>query len=79
MKKAQGFSLKLIITAVISLVTLIILLSIFTGKLNIFGENIKDCASKGGLCVEQGECEPYRLLSTASCDQGEICCMEELT
>ena len=81
MKKAQGFSLKLIIVAVISLVVLIIMISMFTGELKIFGENIKDCSSKGGICVELGECESYRLLSAASCNEGDIkreCCMEDM-
>ena len=76
MKKAQDFSLKIVMIAVISLIVLIILLSMFTGKINFFKDNIKDCASKGGTCREQGECETYQILSAATCSEGEDCCME---
>ena len=79
MKKAQGLSLKVIIVAVISLIVLIVVTAIFTGKISIFGENIKDCSSKGGVCVEQGECETYQILTAASCSEGEVCCVEGLT
>ena len=78
MKKAQGLSLKMVVIAVISLVVLIVLIAIFTGKIGIFGENLTDCSSKGGNCVSQGQCESYKLISTATCSEGEVCCMGSL-
>ena len=78
MKKAQGLSLNIVVIAVISLVVLIILIAIFTGKIGIFGENLKDCSSKGGKCVSRGQCESYQLISTATCSEGEVCCMGDL-
>ena len=49
-KKAQGISLETIIIAVISLVVLIVLYFIFTGKLTLWGSDI-DKSTKGGTCI----------------------------
>ena len=78
MKRAQGLSLNVIVVAVISLVVLIVLIVIFTGKIGVFGENIKECSSKGGKCIEKNDCETYKIISTATCSEGEVCCMEDL-
>ena len=50
-KKAQGISLETIIIAVISLVVLIVLYFIFTGKLNLWGSDV-DKNTKGGKCTD---------------------------
>ena len=39
-KKAQGISLNVIIIAAIGLVVLVLLVAIFTGRINIFGQNL---------------------------------------
>ena len=78
MKRSQELSLRIIVVGAISLVVLIVLIAIFTGKIGILGENIKECSSKGGKCVGLGECESYKILSTAICSEEKVCCMESL-
>ncbi|MFH1682178.1 MAG: hypothetical protein ABIA37_00115 [Candidatus Woesearchaeota archaeon] len=79
MKKAQGNTFWIIITAVIALIVLIILLLIFTGKTTILEAGLLSCESKGGDCTTStgNPCPSGFLESSAfSCkDTTKICCL----
>ena len=47
-KKAQGISLNVIIIAAIGLVVLVLLVAIFTGRINVFGKGV-DATSEVGV------------------------------
>jgi hypothetical protein len=49
MKKAQGISINVIIIAAISLVVLVILIAVFTGRMSIFGIGL-DATQRGATC-----------------------------
>ena len=46
-KKAQGISLNVIIVAAIGLVVLVLLVAIFTGRINIFGKGVSEAETVG--------------------------------
>ena len=46
-KKAQGISLNVIIVAAIGLVVLVLLVAIFTGRINIFGKGVSEVETAG--------------------------------
>jgi len=50
-KKAQANTFWIIIGAVIALIVMIVLLLMFTGKVNILETGLVDCEAKGGTCV----------------------------
>lgn len=65
-KKAQGLSFNVIVIAALALITLLVVLGIFTGKFGEFSKDIKSCAIKGGTCKELcGENE--REFESATC------------
>jgi len=80
-KRGQGISLHTIVIAAIALIVLIILVFIFTGRINIFGEGLEDCASKAGgvrKCAE--DCSEtygkgYVPIPGTDCDP-EMCCVK---
>lgn len=49
--KGQGDTFWVVIGAVIALVVLVVLILIFTGKMNLFEKGLGDCGGKGGFCV----------------------------
>lgn len=56
-KKSQGLSINMIIIAAIGLIVLVILLAIFTGRINIFNKDfLGTCQEQGGICSQKGEC-----------------------
>jgi len=52
-KKAQGISMETIVVAVIVLFVLAVLLLVFTGRINIFGIGLKECATMQGQCQDK--------------------------
>ena len=82
MKKAQGISLTTIVIASLSLIVLVVLVLIFTGRMSLFGLGMdtteKDCANlcKGGGYAQGGS------VKDATCSLGEteqsfpkvVCC-----
>lgn len=87
-KKAQGLSLTIIIVAVIALIVLVVLVAVFTGRLGKFSIGVKDCAAKGGKCLEAGRnsCNEYNTadkkwapLRGTNCptttNEKDICCI----
>lgn len=85
-KRAQGISINVIIIAAIALIVLVVLVFILTGRLQIFGEGLDDCESKGGRCMgaaydietRQPKCpkEGYIPIPGAKCGTTQICCMK---
>ncbi|MBI2668534.1 hypothetical protein HYX14_01700 [Candidatus Woesearchaeota archaeon] len=66
MRKADANMWWIIIGAVIALVVLIVLMVIFTGKVNPLSLEIASCESKGGECVSSTECKQDQgIISTA--------------
>lgn len=57
MKKGQGLTMDVIIIAAISLVVLVVLVAIFTGRLGGFTSSIKDCGAQGGTCMMEDACK----------------------
>ena len=56
MKKAQGLSLTTIIVAAIAIIVLVVLIAIFTGKINIFGDEYSDTTEEAtsDVCSPDG-------------------------
>ncbi|MBT4651447.1 hypothetical protein HOC13_02890 [Candidatus Woesearchaeota archaeon] len=50
--KGQGRTFWIVVTAVIALVVLVVLLLIFSGKVNILESGLLNCENKGGACVQ---------------------------
>ena len=75
-KKAQGMSLQLIVIAVLVLVVAVVLISIFTGKANLFRKGISGCAEIGGKCqyTSDSPCEGAQIEATG-CLEDQICCV----
>lgn len=55
MKKAQGLSLNVIIIAALSIVVLVVLVAILTGRISLFSQGIadSDTTSKQAICMSQ--------------------------
>lgn len=50
-KKGAEIALNVVIIAVISLVVIVLVIAIFTGKLNLLSVKSGDCAVQGGKCA----------------------------
>ena len=50
LRKGQGLPINVIIIAALLLVTLIVVLGIFTGKFGKFSRDVESCTIKGGIC-----------------------------
>ena len=59
MKRAQGISIRVIIVAVLAIVVMLVLIAIFSNKINLFSANALDCDSKGGTCFST--CDPNEI------------------
>jgi len=59
-KKAQSLPLNTIVIAAISLIVLVILIMIFTGRLSIFGIGVNKA-------TEKTTCESYKISDTSVC------------
>jgi len=80
-KKGAEMSLNVIIIAAITLIVLIILVFIFTGRMNIFGKGLEDCYSKGEGADCGVDCgEGYVKIPGTDCDDKAIpqrgCCIK---
>ncbi len=86
-KKAQGLSINVIIIVAISLIVLVVLVAIFTGKLGGFTKTIGDttgdatklCSAQtpiAGTLKLQSECTTGRIVTSSdSGSAGKICCI----
>jgi hypothetical protein len=55
-KKGQELSINVIITAVIALIVLVLLVAIFTGRINIFQEGIEEYVLEEKNCTTKDIC-----------------------
>lgn len=65
-KKAQGLSFNVIVIAVLTLITLVVVLGIFTGQFGKFSKDVESCSLKGGFCKDNCA-ENERELESAVC------------
>jgi len=84
MKKGD-ISITTIIVAAIALLVLIVMIAIFSGKINIFSQGYSDsttsakqnvCGANGGICMPEGECSGGGPSGTnwIDCSSTEVCC-----
>lgn len=66
-----------IIAAVIALVVVLVLLSIFIGKSTDVRRGLSDCEGKGGICTSPGDSCPENTLGSSSfdCSSNGDCCI----
>ncbi|MDB4303375.1 hypothetical protein N9934_01110 [Desulfosarcina sp.] len=57
LKKKGELTFTQIVGAVLALFVLVIVLVIFGNNFNIIGNDLAQCSSKGGTCVEEGQCK----------------------
>jgi hypothetical protein len=72
MKKGVAMSFEVIVAAVLAIVVLIVLMLLFSGKINIFAKHTEDCSSMGGTCRPKADCNaeaPYK------CSGDDVCCI----
>ncbi len=81
MKKAQGMSIRIIIIAVLAIVVMLILIAIFSNKINMFSANAMNCESKGGQCLSSCSSNEIIILGTScnfdSTPENDKCCIKE--
>lgn len=54
-KKAQGISFNAIVIAALAIIVLVVLVMIFSGKINLFNQNTT-CAARRGSCIDDEGC-----------------------
>ena len=80
-KKGQGRTFWIVVTAVISLVVLVIVMLIFTDKINILDEGLISCDTKLGTCQPctkencLGEKCTEGIKQSFECPEKHICCL----
>ena len=89
-KKGQGLSMNTIIIALITLLVLIVIISIFTSRSQSFAQDLSECEKSGGECtfrracdgaVVPAECEDIPLSkkvgswTTVSLGDDPVCCI----
>ena len=77
MRKASADMWWIIIGAVIALVVLVVLLSIFSGKTGNLEQGLSSCESKGGVCVSEENPCPGSTIATPTfeCNGQQNCCI----
>jgi len=70
-KKAQGLSINVIIIAALALIVLVVLATIFTGRVRIFSQTLEDCASKQGQCYPNKCPDNSALITNAKCSEAD--------
>lgn len=79
MRRGQGLSLNVIIIAVIVLIVLVVMVFMFSGRADIFGEQIQACSTVGGECRDSCPSNQGYTEIDATCEtQGQVCCKKIL-
>lgn len=73
-KKAQGLSMQTVVIAAIVLIVLFVLILIFTGRINIFRQDMESCLNKGGTCKDAKDCDGIRTTVEECQKKGQVCC-----
>jgi hypothetical protein len=85
-KKGQGLSMNVIIITALALLVLVILMTIFMGRMNSGSRDIKTCESNGGRCFtddcpkdegwSRNPLSGVKCLNTDGTErEGEVCCI----
>lgn len=84
-KQGQGLPITTIIIAVLALLVLVVLVLIFTGRIQLFGQELVSCEGKGGFCTDaacafgyqtelkQTDCKGHCCLPVLPAPEGEPC------
>ncbi len=74
MKKGVAMSFEVMVAAALALIVLIIMVLLFTSKMQPFNTQTKDCATIGGVCTTSDKCGV--MSKTAyECDGDLVCCI----
>lgn len=73
MKRAEADMWWIIAFAVIALVVLVVLISIFARRTDDFNQNVQSCTLRGGSCVES--CEIEGQIKNTDCKAPRVCCV----
>ena len=77
-RKSQGMSINIVVVAALALIVLVVLASIFSGRVRLFSQGLDDCESKQGHCVfpTQG-CSQNEGKLNAKCQYKDktVCCI----
>jgi len=76
LKKAQDLSFTVIVIAILALITLAVVLGVFTGKFGKFSKDIESCAVRGGMCKEKVCAENERELDATCPKEKKFCCIK---
>ena len=87
-KKGQGLSMTTIIVAALALIVLVVLTTIFIGRIGNWRQSSEACENNGGACIDNGQsvCQgEYERVIQAPCfkyekgkktvDTDKICCV----
>ena len=66
----------IIIAAILGLVVLVVLVAIFTGRIQIFQQEVESCALKGGRCQDDPCSENAQEVSAGDCSAPKHCCVQ---
>ena len=69
-----NISFNTIILAVVSVIVLLVMITIFTNKSTLISQDLSSCESKGGNC--QGVCDnSFQTRSNFDCESSLTCCI----
>jgi hypothetical protein len=75
-KRAQGFSLNVIVIMAIALIVLIVLVAVFAGKSKRFASSTESCEDKRGVCVATtAECDGPTFRIAGCGEETPVCCI----
>lgn len=75
-RKAQGLPLRFIILAVLALVVIIVVITIYFQENEKISGSLESCASKGGICKKTVDCSSEKIISGDYCGTGMVCCAQ---
>ncbi len=79
-KKAVELAMNTIIIAIMSIIVLVVLIMIFTGKASLFNSSTSVCgdgAWSSWQCVPEDQKDNYAICNSAiTCSEGEVCCQK---
>jgi len=75
MKKGDGMPFWIIITAIIALIVMVVLISIFSRKTTDITQELLSCSLKGGECSPIVCGENTQEIQNTNCGTGQFCCV----
>ncbi len=72
-KKGASISFNTITLAIVGIIVLLVIITVFTGKSNLISKDLSACESKGGVC--QGSCaDSFQTATDFVCTEQELTC-----